>query len=166
MNVQVAIKTKRAVRQYTDRPVSDEAIRSILNAGRLSQSSKNSQPWEFIVVKNRDTLKQLAQTGDYAGHLQHANMAIVLVSKAGNVAWTSFDLGQAAANMQLAAWELGVGSCIAAIYRSDDVRRILSIPEDYDCRVALAFGFPHPDFRPAKMGGRRTVEDVVHWEGW
>jgi nitroreductase len=166
MNVHEAIKTKRAVRKFSDRDVDDATIEIILNAGRRSQSSKNTQPWQFIVVKNRETLEKLSKTGDFAGHLAGATFAVIIVNLGGDVAWTNFDLGQAAANMQLAAWEEGVGSCIARIYQPDVAREILGVPSEYDCRAALSFGYPHEDFKPAKMGGRRAIDDVVRWEGW
>lgn len=166
MNVQDAIKTKRAVRKFSERDVEDEVIQQILDAGRRSQSSKNTQPWQFIVVKNRDTLVKLSTTGDFAGHLAGANFAIIIVNLGGDVVWTNFDLGQAGAYFQLAAWELGVGSCIARIYQPDEARKILGVPDEYDCRVSISFGYPHEDFKPAKMGGRRSMDDVVRWEGW
>ena len=105
MTVSELIRTKRAVRQFTNEPLSQEAIRTILNAGRGAQSSKNTQPWHFIAIRDRATLQQLAQCGAYAGHLAGAPFAIALISSVAD----GFDLGQAAANMQLAAWELGIG---------------------------------------------------------
>src|SRR5215467_16320439 len=102
MTVSELIRTKRAVRQFTDEPLSEEAIRSILNAGRRAQSSKNSQPWHFIAIRDRATLRQLSQCGVYAGHLAGAALGVALVSSTAE----GFDLGQAAAYMQLAAWEL------------------------------------------------------------
>src|SRR6266404_8972598 len=72
MTVSELIRTKRAVRQFTDEPLSDEAIRSILDAGRRAQSSKNTQPWHFIAIRDRATLRELAECGVYAGHLAGA----------------------------------------------------------------------------------------------
>ena len=73
MTVSEVIRTKHAVRQFTDTPLSEEAIRSILNAGRRAQSSKNTQPWHFIAIRNRATMRQLAECGTYAGHLAGAS---------------------------------------------------------------------------------------------
>src|SRR5256884_7966632 len=72
MTVSELIRTKRAVRQFTDEPLPEEAIRSILHAGRRAQSSKNTQPWHFIAIRDRETLRQLAECGAYAGHLAGA----------------------------------------------------------------------------------------------
>lgn len=165
MNVSDAIRSKRAVRLFDDRPVPDDVMAQILDAGRRSQSSKNTQPWQFVVVRRRETLAALAKTGAYAGHLAGAAFAVVLVGlEAGK--HDAFDLGQAAAYMQLAAWELGVGTCLAAIYDADAARSILGAPDDVHLRYALSFGYPSPDHVPARMGGRKPIEDVVRWEQW
>jgi len=165
MKVIEAIKSKRAVRLFTDDPVPDDVIRAILEAGRQSQSSKNTQPWHFVVVKDREKLTALSKTGDYAAHLAGATFAIVLVSPSDRF-WVGFDLGQAAANLQLAAWEHGVGSCIATIYRADDAKSILNIPAEMTCQAALSFGYPAPEHQVAQMGGRKPLDDIVHWDRW
>lgn len=163
MNVSDAIRSKRAVRLFREEPVPEELLFAILDAGRRSQSSKNTQPWQFVVVRERAALTALAETGTYAGHLAGAAFGVVLV---GDGEQTAFDLGQAAAYMQLAAWELGVGSCIASIYEPEKVKTLLGIPTDKYVRIALSFGFPSPDHKPAQMGGRKPLEDVVRWEQW
>jgi nitroreductase len=165
MDVMTAIKTKWAVRQFSDQPVPDETVRAILEAGRQAQSSKNTQPWEFVVVRDRSKLEALSRTGDYAGHLAGADFAIALVSPDDSF-WRGFDLGQTAAYLQLAAWEYGVGSCIAAIYHPDQARAVLGIPDDRSFWAALSFGYPAPDFTPAKMGGRKPLDEVTHWDQW
>lgn len=165
MNVSDAIRTRRAVRQFRADPVPDDVIHAILDAGRRSQSSKNRQPWQFVVVRDRDTLQQLATTGDFAGHLAGAALAVVLVGTA-EANWGIFDLGQAAALMQIAAWEHGVGSCLAAIYRPDQARALLGIPAEHSVLYAISFGYPSAEHKPLKLGGRKPLNDVVHWEKW
>jgi nitroreductase len=170
MNVSECIRTKRAVRQFTDQPAPEEAIRAVLNAGRRAQSSKNTQPWSFVVVRDRERLKKLSECGTYAGHLAGAAFAVALVSPDPAARWQiAFDLGQAAAYMQLAAWEMGLGSCLASIYEPEKARAILGLPADRHFDAALSFGYPAPDqVRPSvvKKGGRRLFEEVVHWERW
>src|SRR2546423_3734330 len=112
MTVSELIRTKRAVRQFTDEPLSEEAIRSILHAGRRAQSSKNTQPWHFIAIRDRETLRQLSQCGAYAGHLAGASFAVALIATTAD----SFDLGKAAAYLQLVALVLGIGSCIDSMW--------------------------------------------------
>lgn len=165
MDVLEAVRTKHAVRLFEDKPVPEDIILQILDAGRRSQSSKNTQPWQFIAVRDRETLKALSKTGDYAGHLAGAAFAVILLGEVKRD-WTMFDLGQSAAYMQLAAWELGVGSCIASIYHPDQARAILGVPENLQLDVALSFGYPSPENKTAKMGGRKPIAEVVKWERW
>jgi nitroreductase len=165
MTVSEVIRTKRAVRQFTDTPLSEEAIRSILNAGRRAQSSKNTQPWHFIAIRDRETLRQLAEFGAYAGHLAGAPFAVALVAPTAD----SFDLGQAAAYMQLAAWDLGIGSCIASMWEPEKARAILGIPQDLHFDVAISFGYPLPSREQPSaplLNGRKPFDEVVFWERW
>ena len=165
MKVQDAIRSKHAVRQFRDQAVPEEVIRQILDAGRRSQSSKNTQPWSFVVVRDRQMLEALSRTGTYAGHLAGAAFAVVLVG-ATESKWNDFDLGQVSSYLQLAAWELGIGSCIAALHQEDDARALLGIPAEVSTYAALSFGYPAADFTPAKFGGRKPLEEIVHWEKW
>lgn len=170
MDVHEAIRTKRAVRAFTDVPVPEDVIRRILNAGRRAQSSKNTQPWNFVVVRDRERLRQLSECGTYAGHMAGAAFAVAIVTGDPSVRWSiPFDTGQAAAYMQLAAWEMGVGSCLASIYEPEQAKAILGIPADLFFDVAISFGYPTPEQRRrevVKKGGRRPFEEVVHWERW
>jgi len=170
MNVTDAIRTKRAIRLFTEQPLSDEVVTAILNAGRRAQSSKNTQPWSFVAVRDRATLKALSEFGTYAGHLAGAALAVVIVSVDPAQRWSiMFDCGQSAAYMQLAAWELGIGSCLGTIYEPEQARARLGVPEDQHLNVAISFGYPAPDQqRPAvvQRGGRQPLEAVVHWEKW
>ena len=165
MDVLEAIASKRAVRHFTDQPIPDADLRVILNAGRRAQSSKNTQPWTFIAIRDRQTLQRLSECGVYAGHLAGAAVGVALLS-AGP---TGFDLGQAAAYLQLAAWEVGIGSCIATIYEPARAREILGVPDDYAFDIALSLGYPDPTVsRPAAQPGqgRRSFDDVVRFERW
>jgi nitroreductase len=127
--------------------------------------------WQFVAITDRFTLERLAGTGDFAGHLAGAALGVVLVTpdEPERREWLMFDVGQAAAYMQLAAWELGVGSVIATIYRPEDARSILGVPADLRCDVALSFGYP-ADARDMaatpRAGGRRPLEELVHLDRW
>jgi nitroreductase len=170
MNVSDAIRMKRAVRQFAETPLPEDVIHAILNAGRRSQSSKNSQPWQFIAIQDKDILKALSECGNWAGHLAGAAMGVAILTPEPTEKFqTMFDAGQAAAYMQLAAWELGVGSVPASIYQPEKAREILGFPEDYHLRIALSFGYPADkkmlSSTPQK-GGRRELEEMVHWDRW
>ena len=170
MNVSDAIRTKRAIRQFQDSPLPDEVVQAILNAGRRSQSSKNTQPWQFIAIRGQETLKALAACGTYASHLAGAALGVAILTPFPDEKFqTLFDAGQAAAYMQLAAWELGVGSCLASIYEPEKAREALRFPQEWQLRICLSFGYPAQAEQlsaPPKQGGRRSLNEVVHWEHW
>ena len=170
MNVSDAIRTKRAVRKFQDKPLPDEVVHAILNAGRRSQSSKNEQAWQFIVIRDKTTLKALSECGAWAGHLAGAAVAVAILTPDPAAKFqTMFDAGQAAAFMQLAAWELGVGSVPASIYEGERARGILGFPPEWHLSIALSFGYPLDEEKltaSPKKGGRRPLEEIVHWEKW
>jgi len=125
MNVSEAIRTKRATRQFQETPLPEDVAKSILNAGRRSQSSKNNQAWQFIAIRDKEILKALSTCGEWAGHIAGAAMAVAILIPDPNAKFQHLvDCGQAAAFMQLAAWELGVGSCPASIYEPEKAREI------------------------------------------
>src|SRR5258708_7336220 len=160
-----AIRTKRAVRQFSSKEVSREDILTVLDRAGRAQSSNNTQPWQFIVVQDRTKLKALSEAGNFAQHLAGATFAVVFVSQ-DNTPWINFDLGQASAYMQLAAWSLGIGSVLANIYRPDDARKILGIPPELHCMVAISFGYPAAEPAPAKHSGRKPLDELVRWDQW
>ena len=143
MEVSQAIKMKRAVRDFTDEPIPDDQLEAVINAGRRAQSSKNTQPWHFIVVRDREILDELSKLGRYAKQIAQAAAAIVIVTPDPAERWSiMFDAGQAAGYMQLAAWDLGIGSCPVTLYEPDMARDLLSFPEDLHGRVVLSLGYP------------------------
>lgn len=164
-----AIRTKRATRVFSDAPLPEQAIEAILNAGRRAHSGANLQPWHFIAVRNRETLQALSKCGDYAGHLAGAALGVVVASPSDPNGWNMFDIGQAAALMQLAAHDLRIGSCIAGIFNPAAAREILGVGSDLDLQVVISFGYPldaESLTRQPKAGGRRPLHEVVHWEHW
>ena len=170
MNVSEAIRLKRAVRKFQDKPLPDEAIRTILNAGRRAQSSKNEQTWQFIAIRDKSILKALSECGTWAGHLAGAALGVAILTPDPEKKFqTLFDAGQAAAFMQLAALELGIGSAPASIYEHERARQILRFPPEWHLRIALSFGYPADKEKlsaPPKKGGRRSLVEIVHWDGW
>jgi nitroreductase len=160
MSVSEAIRRKRAVRAYTPEPVPEETITAILNAGRRAQSSKNSQPWSFVLVSEREQLARLAAAGTYAAHMPGSAFTVVLVADPAS----DFDLGQAAANMQLAATALGVGSCVTTLQNQELAREVLGVPANLGCRWAVTFGYSAEGERPLRPGGRRPLDEVVRRE--
>jgi nitroreductase len=170
MNVSEAIRMKRAVRKFQDKPLPDDVIHAILNAGRRSQSSKNSQTWQFIAIRDKAILKALSECGTWAGHLAGAALGVAILTPDPSEKFQiMFDAGQAAAYMQLVAWELGIGSVPASIYEMEKARETLGFPAEWHLRIALSFGYPADEEKlstPPQKGGRRMLDEVVHWDRW
>jgi len=172
MDTWTAINTIRAVRRFANRPLEEEHLERILNAGRRAGSSKNQQRWAFVVARERDHLRELSKVGDYASHLAGAAVAVALVTpeasghERDSIMW---DCGRAAQNMVLAAWELGVGSVPATVYDHGLAARLLGLPPDRRCDFLLSFGYPEDESKlaaPNKAGGRLVLEELVHEERW
>jgi nitroreductase len=173
MSVWDAVNTKRVIRQFSDRPIEPEDLVRILNAGRRAASSKNLQRWQFIVCRDREHLEQLAKVGPWAGHVAGAAVAVALVTPDPKAADSPlsvlFDLGMAAGNMMLEAWELGIGSVPATVYEHELARELLGYPEDHHCEYLLSFGHPADPAdldRPNRAGGRSALSDLLHDERW
>ncbi|MCB9453144.1 MAG: nitroreductase family protein [Anaerolineaceae bacterium] len=169
MQVWDAIREKRAVRHFQEKPLPDEAMHRILDAGRRSQSSKNSQPWDFIAIRDRETLQKLSTMGNFLGHVAGAALCVAIVTPVPGerFAWHMFDTGQAASYMQLAALEIGVGSCLGTVYQPDAARELLGFPEDKLITIVISFGYPADEARQGLgKAGRRDFEDVIHWDRW
>ncbi len=170
MNVSEAIRNKRAIRAFREEPLSAAQVSAILDAGRRSQSSKNSQPWSFIAVQERQRLQAIAALGDNIGHVGGSALCVVIVVPQENerTLWHFFDTGQAAAYMQLAGQELGIGSCLGTVYDPDGLRELLGFPAEYQAQLLISFGFPAEQQPRRGLGaaGRRQFADVVHHETW
>ncbi len=160
-----AIRTVRSVRNFEPRDVPKETILRILNAGRLSGSSKNTQPWQFVLIQEKSILNDLSKCGDYAEHLTRANFAVAIVTEATKRA--DYDAGRASENMFLAAWNEGVGSCIASMHRQEDAKKVLHIPDGYTIQVVISFGYPTAEYSsPPRKGGRVPLENILHRNTW
>jgi nitroreductase len=172
MDAWKAINSVRVVREFAERPLDPDHLRRILNAGRRTGSSKNEQRWVFITVQDHERLHELASVGRYGGHLAGAAAAVALVTPDPNsprgksIMW---DLGRAAQNMVLAAWELGIGSAPATVYDHDLAARLLGLPADLDCSFILSFGYPSDPSvltAPNRRGGRRSLDEITREDHW
>ena len=168
-----AIGRQRVVRAFQERALPESVVTTILDAGRRAGSSKNLQRWAFITISDRSTLERLSKVGPWCGHLAGATMAVALVTPDPRAAAAPlsvmWDLGRAAQNMTLAAWDLGVGSCPATVYEQDACREALGYPGDHHCEFILSLGYPldATDLtRPLKAGGRHDLGSMIHAERW
>lgn len=173
MDVIEAIDGHRAIRKFSDREIREADLSAILNAGRRAGSSKNLQRWGFVVVRDRERLRQLSEAGPWAGHIAGAAVAVALVVPDPHASDAPlsivFDIGRAAQNMTLAAWSLGIGSCPATVYEHARAHEILGVPAGWHCEYILSFGYPaKPELltAPKRAGGRRSLAEVRHDETW
>jgi nitroreductase len=167
-----AINSVRVIRDFADRPLSPEHLERILNAARRTGSSRNEQLWAFVVVRDREHLRELTGVGRYADHVAGAAVAVALVaplpdSPGGeSILW---DLGRAAQDMILAAWALGIGSAPATVFDHEFAAQSLGLPDGQRCYYVLSFGYPADPSaltRPNRPGGRAALSEVVHEERW
>jgi len=171
MDTWQAIRTRRNVRRFEDRPIPAAHLDRIVTAAALAPSSMNEQRWAFVVCVDRKRLEALAGVGDYADHVAGAAAAIAFLtprtddgSERESIA---FDLGQAVENAMLVAWELGIGSCHASVYDEPRVRDLLGYPSAMTCDLVVSFGYPeNPEalVPPGSGGGRKALRDLRHDE--
>lgn len=154
-----AILSLRAIRDFEDRPVSDEHLDAVLEAARWTGSSKNTQNWAFIVVDDPDQKEALCAAGDFMTPVRNAPMAICLVE---NPDGYEFDTGRLAQNIMLAADSLGLATCPVTLHRDEVAADVLNLPSGYRSRYGIAIGYPAPSAAPAKFGGRKPRSEVVH----
>ena len=161
----------RTVRRFTDQPVPQAALDDLLTVARWSGSARNLQPWGFVVVRDRETLRRLAELPGYASHLAGAALAIVLVMD-GNpdmIEQETFDEGVLSQRLQLAARAHGLGSAIGWFHGEGRQRAkaILDVPHDRLVRTALSFGYEDVGAEGARSHppqARKPVTELVHYE--
>ena len=135
-----AVRTVLAVRSFRDTPIPEEVVHQIVEAGRLTASGGNSQPWHFIVVEDKNTLRELAALAPTGPYIAQAPLAIVVAISAGPLAVS--DTSRAIQSMILTAWSHGVASNWVGFHRLDAVKPLLGIPADIDVLAIVPFGYP------------------------
>ena len=140
MDVFEAIRTMQAVRQYQDRPVSEDVLRQVLEAGRLTASGMNAQPWHFIVVQDPETLRQLGALAKSGPYIAGAPVAIAVAVDRSRLA--VFDASRAIHAMVLTDWAAGVGGNWVGFGGLDEAKQLLGIPEELNLLTILPLGYP------------------------
>jgi len=156
-----AIRTLVAVRSYQSTPVPDPLVRRIVEAGRLTGSGMNGQPWHFIVVRDAETLRRLGALASSGPYVAHAPLAIVVATNKTRFAVS--DASRAIQSMLLTAWADGVGSNWVGFGGLEHVKAVLDIPAGLDVLAILPFGYPA---RPVGRGKkqRKPLREVAHLE--
>jgi nitroreductase len=140
MEIFEAVKTVLAVRSFQDNPIPAAVTRQIIEAGRLTASSMNLQPWHFIVVENRETLKKLGELATYGPYTAQAAMAVVVVIEKSR--FSVSDASRAIQSMVLTGWAEGVGSNWVGFLGLEAVNELLGIPDELDVLAIVPFGYP------------------------
>jgi nitroreductase len=164
-----AITSRRNVRSFADRPIPAADLGQILEAGRRSPSSQNWQPWDFILVTDREQLRELAKVWRGASHVAGSAVTIVVIGPAADNEFhrAQLDLGQATMAMLLAATDLGIGSCHAGVADVPLARRLLGFPEDRTWALLISLGYPADrPLVPVSNPRRRPFGEVVHHDRW
>ena len=161
MKVFDAVRTVLAVRNYQDKPVTPEVVRRIVEAGRLTGSSMNRQPWHFIVVENRDTLRQLGALAKTGPYIAQAPLAIVVAIE--RTMFSVSDASRAIQSMILTAWSEGVGSNWVGFRGLEEVKSLLSIPDELEVLAMIPFGYPAQPIGKGKKK-RKSISEVAHLE--
>ena len=156
------IRKRRDIRSYLKKDVPDDVIRKIIEAGRLAPSAMNLQPWHFIVIKNKDTLKELGKFCMSGRFIIDASFAVVVVTDPVNK-WHEIDGARAVQNMALAAWNEGVGTCWIGAIEREKVKEVLNIPRNLHVLTILPFGYPE-EFTVKRKKIRKSADEVFHWE--
>ncbi len=147
----------RAIRSFSEEPVTDDELRLVLEAARWTGSSKNRQNWSWIVLRDALQRDRIAACGDFTDPVRNAPVSIVLVQEHEGY---EFDTGRLAQNIMLAADALGLATVPITLHRDGDAAEVLGLPEGVRARYAIALGHPGPGAGPARMGGRKPMETL------
>lgn len=161
MDALTALRARRSIRRYQNRPVPREALETIVDCGRLAATARGVQPWEFVVVTDAAMRGKLAGINEYGKFLVNAAAAIVVLCR--DTKYYLEDGSAATQNMLVAATALGLGSCWIAGDKkpyADEIRRLVGAPEGYKLIATIALGYPDEHPSPAK----RASAEVIHWE--
>ncbi len=166
-----AVTARRQVRSFTDETIADDVLHRILEAGRRAPSSRNSQPWDLVVVRDREQLERLSGVWRGASWITGSAATVAIVLPVGDDersrTMMRFDAGQLAVQMMIAAAGFGIGSGQTACEDQPLAREVLGLPADRECASLIALGYPADrPLRPISKPSRRAFEDVVHFDQW
>jgi nitroreductase len=159
-----AIIGKRDRREYASRPIAEDVLHRILQAGRMAGSSSNSQPVRLVVLRDQKNREALLPFGRGTAPIGRAPVVIAVLLQQGA---RDFDVGRAVQNMMVAAWAEGVISCPVGIQEREGAKRVLGYPEEFEISICVAFGYPEEgDAAAREPRPRLPLEELVHWEKW
>ena len=157
--------SRRSIRKFSTEPVSEELMLNILEAGRLSPTATNTQPWHFIVARDRKE-KEACTFGGFNRFAVDASFVVVGVynkSEAVMERYSLMDVTIALQSMVIAGWAQGVGSCWMGAFDENNLRKTLNFPADARIVGAIAFGMPA---ETPKQPPKKTLDEIVHFDEW
>ncbi len=163
MDVLEAIKSRRVQRAYANRPVELEKLRALVDAGRHAMSARNLQPWNFIVIRDRARIKQLAELCTTGKFVSEAAAAIAILKDTNNARWADVDCAQAVMNIANAAWSMGLGTCWVGNFEGDKIERLLEVPQGWAIFTVLPLGY-QDEKNPPQAKPLKPRAEVVHFE--
>ena len=164
MEVFDAIRTVLAVRQFRDQPIPEPIVKQIVEAGHLTASAANRQPWHFIVVQNKETLRQLGTLATTGPYTAQAPLAIVVGIDKSSPFGIS-DASRAIQDMILTAWAQGIGSNWVGFNNLPQVKPALGIPDEVEVLAIVPFGYPAQSLGKGNKK-RKPLGEVAHSEKW
>ena len=159
MSLVDVVLSRRSIRRYEQKEIPKDVLDKILDAGRQAPSAANKQPWHFIVVSDLEIKKKLSK-GMFNRFIKNAPFTIVGCAHKDLIAgkWSIVSTTIALQNMVVAAWAMGVGSCWIGDFNEGKVKKLLSIPENWNIVALVSFGYPAEKPQPRK---RKPVEEIV-----
>jgi nitroreductase len=165
METYKTIVTKRDTRSFTAEPIAEDAVRRIVQAGRMAGSSKNVQPCRFVIIDDPEQKQAIAQCGDFAAWIPTSPLLVaVVLTDVGTR--SEFDAGRAAQNMMVAAWAEGIGSCPVSMHHVECARDTLGLPDAWRVCIVVAFGRKSKPQKSVPEAARLPWEDYVRRNRW
>lgn len=162
------LKGRRSIRRYRDKPVPDDLLETVLEAGRWAPSASNRQPWDFVVVRDPEIRKAVAEHAAYFfikwAHVEEAPIIIALCGDRRNPVYRQFlheDIGLAGSQMMLQATAMGLGTCWVGGLDRDAIGQILKVPSHIEVVGLLTLGFPAENPEPP---ARKPLSQIVHYD--
>jgi nitroreductase len=169
MDVIEAILNRRSIRQYTDRPVSDDVVETLLKAAMYAPSAVNKQPWHFIVFRDREIKEKIISFHEYASMLRQADTAILVCwdeELQHDTGYGPVDCSAATQNILLSAYGLGLGSVWVGLYprihRMESIHALFGLPKNIRPFSLVSLGYPAEE----KKMPDRFNRDRIHFEKW
>jgi nitroreductase len=165
MDVLEAISSRKVQRTFRLDPVEPQKLRKIVDAGRHAMSARNRQPWQFVIIRDREKLREIGALCSTGRFVADAPSAVAILKESTNARWADVDCAQAVQNMATAAWGLGLGTCWVGNFDGPKLKQMLGVPDGWAIFTILPFGYPDPA-KPPQSRPLKSRDEVVHYERW